>query len=292
MTRASMSRIPSLLTACVAVVGVSACTQVEKIDDGGSGAQIPDEVQRAFDDSCATAGCHSGGSPAQGLDLSAGASAAIIGGQATQASMPLVELGNVEGSYLAIKILEEMPPAGTRMPPTRPPGPDEAIIVGWIAGVSLPGGGDAGSDGSTTTADTGDGSGSSGSSMQLCGLADVAPAAANPFDIGTGAGQIPEDVGAVLTNNCGCHEVDATEVTGTVFAYTGMVHFSTATEAQSDYMGTPTYDVMLARVDNEANPMPPSYFCDVGDGSVITDADKQLLVDWLMAGAPDATMWP
>lgn len=285
------SRIATILAAAAVSLSSGACTQLEKIDDGGGGAQIPDEVQRAFDESCATAGCHDANTQQAGLNLSAGASASVIDGSASQASLPLVELGNVEGSYLAIKILEPMPPTGERMPPGREPGANEAIIIGWIAGLSLPGGGDAGSDGSTSASD-GSGSGeSTGPTMQLCGLADVAPSATNPFDIGTAAGQIPEDVGAVLTNNCGCHEVDAAEVTSP-YPYTGMVHFSTIAEAQADYMGTPVHDVVAARVQLEASPMPPNYFCDIGDGTVITDADRQLLIDWLTAGAPDATNWP
>lgn len=298
--RITITAVPSMLGATLGaalgatlLLGTGACTQLEKIDDGGDGATIPTEVQRAFDDSCAIAGCHDAATRAQGLELTAGASASIIGRSASQVpSLPLVELGNVEGSYMAVKILEEMPPSGTRMPPTRPPGPDEAIILGWIAGVALPGGGDmeSGGDTSTTGPDDPSESGeSTGPTVLLCGLEDVAPGQPNPFDIGTAAGQIPEDVGAVLTNNCGCHEVDPM---GVSYPYTGMLHFSTIDEVQGDYNGAPAYELLLSRVQNETIPMPPLGFCNVGDGTTITEDDRTLLVDWLMAGAPDAANWP
>lgn len=283
---------------------LGACTQLEPIDDGGAGAaRIPDEVQRAFDDSCATAGCHDAASRQGGLDLSATAAPTIIGGASTQSELPLVELGNVEGSYLALKLLPE-PPAGVRMPVGGDvEGIDNAIILGWIAGATLPGGGVEGTTGgagetteSTATATRGEDE-STGSSMQLCGLDDVAPGVQSPFDIGTAAGQIPPDVGEALSNNCGCHEVDPTDLVMGAFPYTGMLHFSTIAEVQGEYpvgdMTRPVIDALLERLHSDApNPMPPPYYCDLGDGTVITDDDRQLLVDWLMAGAPDAPSWP
>jgi hypothetical protein len=58
-------------------------------------------------------------------------------------------------------------------------------------------------------------------------------------------------------------------------------------------MFRPVHERVLERVEvDAAAPMPPSYYCDLGDGSVITPADQQLLVDWLTAGAPDAPNWP
>ena len=56
------NRIASIATLMFLSAGVllcTGCTQLEKIDDGGSTeARIPTDVQAAFDRSCAFAGCH------------------------------------------------------------------------------------------------------------------------------------------------------------------------------------------------------------------------------------------
>jgi hypothetical protein len=281
---------------------LAGCPQIEKTDDDGPGeAGVPTEVQRAFNESCAITACHDSTNRQAGLDLSSTGSPNIIGGMSSQSTLPLVELGNVQGSYLALKLLPN-PPSGTPMPPVDLPDTDDptnvAIILGWIAGAQLPGGG--GSEGGSTTDEppaessgSAEGESSSGGSdAMLCGLADVAPEAPNPFDIGMAAGQIPPDVGAALVNNCGCHEVDSADLIMGAFPYAGMVHFSTIAEIRSDYMGRPVHEIVLERVQSEQpNRMPPPYYCDLGDGSVITDADRQLLIDWLTAEAPDGATW-
>lgn len=279
---------------------VPGCTQLEKLDgDSGGNAGIPTEVQRAFDESCAIGNCHDAATRQGGLDLSATGAPSIIGGASSQSDLPLVELGNVQGSYLALKMLPS-PPSGSTMPVGVPPDADNptnvAIILGWIAGATLPGGATAGDSTSDTpaesTSDTTPAETTTGSDVKLCGLADVAPAVPNPFDIGMNAGQIPPDIGAVLSNNCGCHEVDAADLIMGAFPYAGAVHFSTIAEIHSDYMGTLVSARMLERVQSEMpNRMPPPYYCDLGDGSVITEADRQLLIDWLTAEAPDASSW-
>lgn len=299
-----MSRFVTTIATLAAVgAALPACTQIEKVDDDGmAGPGIPAEVQRAFDDTCAIAGCHDSGSRQGGLDLTATAAPSIIGGMSMRSDLPLVELGNVQGSFLALKLLPD-PPDGLRMPIGGDvDGVDNAIILGWIAGATLPGGEGGESDGGSTTdgggqtSNPGTDESSTGDGILACGLADVAPDAPNPFDIGMSAGQIPPDVGEVLTNNCGCHEVDA--VIEGAFLYTGVVHFSTLAELQADYSigGTdpPRSGVerLLERMEStELNRMPPPYYCDLGDGTEITDADRQLLIDWLTAGAPDAPTW-
>lgn len=293
MTRTTLTGLASLGL----LLGASACNELERLDDGGSGeAAIPDEVQRVFDDGCAIAGCHDANSRQAGLDLTAGAAAGIIGGSATQSSLPMVTLGDVQGSYLAHKLLPESEiRQGDRMPVGRDFNDaqvalDNAIILGWIAGAELPGGGD-----DSATGDSGgeeEGQATTAAEVVACGVSDVAPMATNPFDIGTAAGQIPEDIGAALTNNCGCHGPASEEFAEGVSGYFGQLNFSTIAEFQGDFMGRPAYEVVLERVQStEFSRMPPSYYCVLEDGEPITAADQQLLIDWLTAGAPDAATW-
>lgn len=136
------------LTAAVLAIGGTTCGGVERIGDddtgtgtdGGSDATVPQWVQAAFDRSCAVAGCHgSGGLPPS---LALGESDAIIGGLASNGEMPLVELGNLDGSYLALKLLpaalhpDGAEVSGSQMPPapTDDSDQDVATILGWIAG--------------------------------------------------------------------------------------------------------------------------------------------------------------
>ncbi|MCA9705914.1 MAG: hypothetical protein KDK70_08715 [Myxococcales bacterium] len=273
------------------LLGTAACNDLEKLDPGSdpSGA-IPPAVQRAFDETCAFSGCHDSGA-AGGLDLTAAAAPSIIGGMSTS-PLPMVDPGNVNGSYLAVKMLETPPEGTTRVGARMPIGgdfddPNNLVILGWIATASPSGGG-----GTTTNDPTTDGSSesSTGSDVQACGLSDVAPDAADPYDVGMNAGQIPPDIGDALRNNCGCHGVDPAELIPGALPYTGMLDLTTIAGLQADHNGMPAYDVVLGRVDNDSNPMPPSYFCDLG-GEPITAADKQLLIDWLGMGAPDAASW-
>lgn len=299
-----MATITTRSTRCALValgVGLMGCNELQKIDDGGNmAAGIPDEVQRVFDERCNTAGCHDS-ARAGGLELTADVSPDIIGGSSTQSSLPLVELGNVQGSYLAIKLLpgnEQL--QGSPMPLGQSLDDpavaiDMAIILGWIAGATLPGGGEGGdTEGGNDSSDGGEQTdgGTTAAEVVACGLDDVAPGEPNPFDIGMNADQIPPDVGMALTNNCGCHEVDTMAVIEGAPPYGGSVHFSTIAELQADYMGRPVYEVVQERIEStDFSQMPPNYYCAVDGEAPITAEDQQLLVDWLMAGAPDATTW-
>ncbi len=142
---------------------------LEPLDDGGDGGTIPPVVQEAFDRRCGFAGCHGMGAAQGGLSLDPAQSGGIVGGPSS-AGIPMVTIGDVCASYLAIKLLPPennrcgIEPAGALMPLGGRDNPDVqldlALILGWIAGAPLPsdgGGGTSGtSDGSTTAAaDTG-----------------------------------------------------------------------------------------------------------------------------------------
>jgi len=290
-------------TSCLAglglLLGAGACNELERIDDGGSSAAgIPEEVQRAFNDGCVLAGCHDA-ARAGGLELTAGAAAGIIGGESQQSSLPLVELGNVQGSYLAIKLL---PMSELRQADRMPLGrdfndpkvaTDNAIILGWIAGAELPGGDEGmGTDAGMMTGT--DGSGSGDVEIVMCGYDVVAPDAPDPYDSGTEAGQIPVDVGTALFNNCGCHASTEIMLIEGAPQYSGQIAFTTIDEVQADFLetGRAVHEILLERVEStEFSRMPPSYYCMLEGGETITADDRQLLLDWLGAGAPDAPNW-
>lgn len=284
------------LAALGLVLGASACSGLEKLDDGDgpAGGGIPPAVQLAFDETCGTPGCHDAATASGGLDLSAMNAPTIIGGMSST-SLPMVDPGNVNGSYLAVKMLEDPPEGTTRVGARMPSSGDfdnvnNLVILGWIATASPSDGG-----GSTTDTPTGGDEMSTGETILACGVSDVAPDADNPFDIGMDAGQIPPDVGDALTNNCGCHGVDQGDLLEGVPPYTtGRVPFTTIAELQAEYMNAAGvnefgFDILLGRV--ETNTMPPSYYCNLGGGEVITEDDRQLLIDWLTEGAPDAPTW-
>ncbi len=92
-------------------------------------------VQPIFSSNCAFAGCHAGGSPAAGQDLSEGKSFTSIVGVAARSSCvgtPRVNPGNPDASALVKKI--EGTSCGTRMPKGREPLSADKItlIRAWI----------------------------------------------------------------------------------------------------------------------------------------------------------------
>lgn len=130
--------------ACIATLGL-AC-DVVPLDEEPSDDGLPFDVQRAFDASCAVSGCHAGSVPAGGLSLEAGQSQNAIGGSSSNSSLPLIELGNIEGSYLALKMLPpELRPAsaglvsGDQMPVGGGDAIANAIIMAWLAGGDVTG---------------------------------------------------------------------------------------------------------------------------------------------------------
>ncbi len=96
----------------------------DKATDPGGGPSNEEvsfaaDVQPILSGSCAVSDCHAGASPAQGLDLSAGASyAALVGVQAAQRpDLQRVHPGEPDSSYLVLKIeggqgISRMPPGG------------------------------------------------------------------------------------------------------------------------------------------------------------------------------------
>ena len=126
-------------------LGASVGCDVRPVE-GGEGSQIPPAVQAAFNSGCATSSaCHRGSSPAGGLSLETGASDSIIEGKTPNSGLPLVRIGDLYGSYMALKLL---PPsarpagvavAGEQMPDGISRPTEVSTILAWIAGQDLDG---------------------------------------------------------------------------------------------------------------------------------------------------------
>lgn len=294
---------------------VAGCQQIEEVDDEMQGGQVPGRVQEIFDARCNLPGCHGGGVVQENLSLEAESSASIIGRNAQQVAMPLVDIGNVNNSYLAIKILPDQAVmdlgamrTGVRMPSgvviDAALQEELAIVLGWIAGADLPGGDvggtDSGSDG--MTADSGSESGTGGEVIQECGIDDLKMGAPNPIVMGTGAMEIPPDIGMILADNCGCHYAEMLDVT-TVTDYPEALSLKISTwqewQAENPTALKPTKEYVLDRIGPmpTGGAMPPPMFegfvggCNVGGGETMPPADRQTLIDWIMADTPDGANW-
>jgi hypothetical protein len=296
---------PAMRRLTVTIVGLAllgGCPAIEPIDEDDGNGGIPTEIQRIFDQSCVgDAACHGPGSAT--LSLDAGSSAGILTASSAQVPLPLVELGNVTDSYMAIKVLPDREPdrIGMLMPP---PGTfeltdeDRALLVGWIGGAPLPGGG-AETEGPDD--DTGDETAGEDTEEEIveqsCDLSDIAPGAPNPVQVGTGAEQIPPNIGSALTRNCGCHYAEGPYEGGpTLAGYspTGPLDMTTWAGFQEEHMfplcdSDVAHECVRERLDH-ALPMPPAQ-CVLEDGSRITDEDFERLDAWLAAGAPDGANW-
>lgn len=283
-----MKRSPAA-PSCVLVVsalGVFGCTQLEALPDEGGNQGVPRVVQDIFDTKCAGGLCHTQGGNEGGLSLDTD----FVGNASTQ-GIPVVDIGNVANSYLAIKILPEAPVGATVSlvgSPMPPPGEtpltdtEQAIIIGWIAGALQ------GEDTDTAT-DTESDTGSPGF---VRSIEDVQAGAPDPIDAGTGAGQIPAEIGEILAGNCGCHYVPADEVEPPYLGYVGALSMATHADFHAMFGTMFAYEVVHARVMPDAPAiMPPPYACEDG-GLTMPEDQRTRLLEWLDAMAPDGANWP
>ncbi len=154
MTRTTRTTFMLLATVMPLGLGGPLGCGLEEITDGGNADAIPADVQAALDESCATSNACHAGNPAL-VELSASGSAALLDTNSPSGD-PYVKFGDIEGSYLARKMLGTNI-TGAKMPLNEQSPNDElnvAIILGWIAGAEFSdGGGESGTDtsGDTTT---------------------------------------------------------------------------------------------------------------------------------------------
>lgn len=166
--------------------------------------------------------------------------------------------------------------------------------------------GESGSSGGATTAgseSTGDiDTGDSGDTttgpppIHFCGLEDLKPGAPNPIVAGTEPMMIPPDIATLLVDNCGCHYADMIMTGAPDYSSLLPLKMDTWEEWQGMY-GLPgqeksTIDAVLERVRDAPTPTTmPHKWCNVGDGEHMVPDERQILVDWLVAGAPDGATW-
>jgi hypothetical protein len=278
-------------------------------------APIPDAVQRAFDGSCVADGCHDASSRAEGLSLAAGDSPRIVGKDSWQSDLPLVTLGELGHSYLAIKLLpdDQLPEGAVRFEgrmPKRELVPEDVenlnVILAWIAGYGPSGseGGEPTSSATTAAGESsegeGDGSGSSstgtdptdpgpttvtggGPTVPACAVESVTNGAvSDPLDKGDEAGKIPLQVGVVLEERCGCHTLADPELNVEYPALAPPVDtlFVTYADLSRPLEGTTLGELMEQAVLVTLS-MPP------GSCPKIPDDDLALLEQWFLAGRPD-----
>jgi hypothetical protein len=133
--------------------------------------------------------------------------------------------------------------------------------------------------------------------IQFCGLEDLKPGAPNPVVSGTEPMQIPPDIGTILVDNCGCHYADMLDVGPPVADYSELLplRIETWEQWQGEYgilTIKPTLDSCLARVrDAPLGTTMPHRSCHVGDGELMDPAQRQILIAWMEAGAPDGATW-
>lgn len=275
------AHMPSFWRSCSPVLGVMSLLALApgcggltalETDGGGGGGSVPPAVREAFAESCAGAGCHDGATRAGGLSLADADLDGIVGAPSS-GTVPMVTLGDVHQSYLAIKMLPDnvlsengLMRTGGRMPITGDfQNPNNATILAWVAGAEFPG--DTGTSGSTT--DTG----------------------------GTTDGMVTfgADIWPLLMAKCSCHSNGGTPND----AANGALVFTMA-DAYDALVGAPSVDVPSM---NQVEPGDPSesYLwhkvagtqASVGGagmqmplGVPLSADDQALIEDWIIAGAP------
>jgi len=257
-------KIFSASLAATAVLTLTACGSLDPIgqDTEGMDEGVPDAVVTAFAARCS---CHdTDQSPAGNLSLTAASLANLEGGSSNQSDLPLVTRGDIANSYLALKMVDATTlqglvdsgalaagfDRGERMPLGGPFGDEaDAIILGWIAGAELPGGG--GTTGSDT--DTGSDSDSDTTGVDCSAVPSFS-------DIDWGA----------CTH---CHD---SSLEGDARQFAPMtVNFDTYTDAADKA------DRAMSRVD--AGTMPPAS----SDGPMLTQETADQIILWASCGAPE-----
>lgn len=134
------SRRPHLpvLAALGMALAASACGTQKSPTEPGNPPDPSATFQRVqteiFTSSCALSGCHSGASPKQGMNLSAGnAYSNIVGVRAVESTRLRIAPGDPDASYLVSKVKGDATITGSRMPfgGALPPARIQ-LLVDWV----------------------------------------------------------------------------------------------------------------------------------------------------------------
>ena len=281
---------PSLVVVSVLWVmsGCGGLTAVDDAGEGGEGGAVPPAVRAAFAGACATPGCHDAGARAGGLSLAGDDIAATIGAPSSGSPLPMVTIGDVGRSYLAIKMLPDdvlqangLTRTGARMPITGNfTHPDNAVILAWVAGAEFPAeGGTTTGAGTTSDGSTSDSSTSDGSTTDPSG----------------GEAGFAADIWPLLMAKCSCHS-NGGEPSD---ALNGGLVFTMA-DAYDALVGAPAVDVPAM---SQVEPGEPSQSylwhkiagtqASVGGaglqmppGPPLSASERALVEGWILAGAP------
>ncbi len=134
-------RINTLFIATLIIFASSACEHADPLTPGNDPDSFTAIQTNIFNASCALSGCHVGGPAPWGLDLSSSVSYDILTNRnaGSSPSVPYVDPGNPDGSYL-VQVLEGAPTITvSRMPFGQPP-LDAALIQNirdWISNGAL-----------------------------------------------------------------------------------------------------------------------------------------------------------
>jgi hypothetical protein len=143
---------------------------------------------------------------------------------------------------------------------------DQLLVVGWIAGATLPGDG--------TDSDATD---ETGLQVQGCAIEDYDSSGQSPVEAGVGVGLIPPDIADVLERNCGCHYVNEPA--------RHLLRIDTWDDFHVERNGEPVHARARTRLHSAAAPKPP-LSCRLEDGSNISTEDFERLDAWYEAAAP------
>ena len=119
------------------ILGCGSPTEETPEDDAGLEPRLSSIQANVFTKTCAVSGCHNSTDKQAGLDLSSGkAYSNLVNVRSSQVNdLFRVKPGDPDNSYLIIKLEQDNPPQGVRMPANGNPLPQTTIDVirRWIA---------------------------------------------------------------------------------------------------------------------------------------------------------------
>jgi hypothetical protein len=263
-------------TIVLLLVGLGGCG-LEEVAEGGETDEIPPAVQAALDESCATnSSCHGAGSNLPVFSAPDSSAILTTGGSGG----PLVTLGDVENSYIAQKILGGPDIIGAQMPPSQQSENDDvnlAIIVGWIAGVPIEGGGTGDGDGDGDMTGDGDGDGD-----PLCFI--ELPLPATPT--------FAMDIWPIMQNRCGtmgCHaNLSVPLMPDEATAHANLIGMP-ASMAMANYVepNDPDASYLWHKVAGTQSSVPMGGGSTMPFGGELCSLELQAIYAWILTGASE-----